>query len=82
MIFIKYLKSLKGGCPLKEIQEKKPAAERIFLHRDDELVTFASLTEEEKQEVREEVTVRLIESVMEGQGYKRVGEIHRKREYI
>ena len=65
---------------MKEVQEKKPVAERIFLYKDDELVTFASLTEEEKQEVREEVTVRLIERVMEGQGYKRVGGIHRRKE--
>lgn len=64
---------------MKKVQEKKPVAERIFLYKDDELVTFASLTEEEKQEVREEVTVRLIERVMEGQGYKRVGEVHRRK---
>lgn len=64
---------------MKEVQGKKPLAERIFLYKDDELVTFASLTEEEKQEVREEVTVRLIERVMEGQGYKRVGEVHRRK---
>ena len=31
-----------------------PAAERIFLYKNDELVTFASLTEEEKNEVRKE----------------------------
>lgn len=65
---------------MKEVQEKKPVAERIFLHKDDKLVTFASLTEEEKREVREEVTVRLIERVMEGQGYRRVGEVHRRKE--
>lgn len=47
----------------------KPAAERIFLYKDDELVTFASLTEEEKKEVREEVTRRLADSLMASQGY-------------
>lgn len=57
----------------------KSVAERIFLYKDDELVTFASLTEEEKEEVREEVTIRLITSVMESQGYKRVGDVHRRK---
>lgn len=57
----------------------KSVAERIFLYKDDELVTFASLTEEEKAEVRDEVTTRLITSIMESQGYKRIGGVHIKK---
>lgn len=51
----------------------KPAEERIFLYKDDELVTFASLTDQEKKEVKEEVTTRLADSLMASQGYVRVG---------
>lgn len=53
-------------------------AERIYLYKDDELVTLASLTKEEQDKVRHEVTVRMIENVMTAQGYKRVGEVHRR----
>jgi len=55
-----------------------PVAERIFLYKDDALVTFASLTEKEKEEVRKEFMVRLSDSIMASMGYKRVGEIHKK----
>lgn len=57
----------------------KSVAERIFLYKDDELVTFASLTDEEKSEIRDQITTRLITSVMESQGYKRVGGPHRRK---
>lgn len=57
-----------------------PAAERIHLYKDGELVTFASLTEEEKKEVRAEVTERLIDSYMTGLGYKRVSKTDKKGE--
>lgn len=55
-----------------------PVAERIFLYKDDELVTFASLTEEEKEEVQKEFMTRLSDRIMASMGYKRVGEIHKK----
>ena len=55
-----------------------PAAERRFLYKNDELVTFASLTEEEKNEVRKECMTRLSDRIMASKGYKRVGEIHKK----
>ena len=55
-----------------------PATERIFLYKNDELVTFASLTEEEKNEVRKECMTRLSDRIMASKGYKRVGEIHKK----
>lgn len=55
-----------------------PAAERIFLYKNDELVTFASLTEEEKNEVRKECMTKLSDRIMASKGYKRVGEIHKK----
>lgn len=58
----------------------KPVQERIFLYKDDELVTFASLTEEEKDRVRTEINVRAIETYMGSLGYKRVGEIHTGKE--
>lgn len=55
-----------------------PVAERIFLYKDGELVTFASLTEEEKEEVQKEVMTRISDRIMASKGYKRIGEIHKK----
>lgn len=58
---------------MKNENEKKPVAERIFLYKDEELVTFASLTEEEKKTVRAQVTEKLADGLMEPAGYRRVG---------
>lgn len=58
----------------------KPVQERIYLYKDDKLVTFASLTEEEKDQVRTEISVRAMETYMGSLGYKRVGEIHTNKE--
>lgn len=55
-----------------------PVAERIFLYKDDKLVTFASLTEEEREEVQKECMTRMSDRIMASKGYKRVGEIHKK----
>ncbi len=55
-----------------------PAAARLWLYNSVELVTFASLTEEEKNEVRKECMTRLSDRIMASKGYKRVGEIHKK----
>lgn len=49
----------------------RPVAERIFLYKDDRLVSFASLTKKEKEHVKNEVSNRLTDSLMASQGYTR-----------
>ena len=58
---------------MKKEKEKAPVEERIFLYKDEELVTFGSLTEEEKKAVRVQVTEKLADGIMESKGYRRVG---------
>lgn len=58
---------------MKKEKEKVPVEERIFLYKDEELVTFGSLTEEEKKAVRVQVTEKLADGIMESKGYRRVG---------
>lgn len=58
---------------MKKEKEKVPVEERIFLYKDEELVTFGSLTEEEKKMVRAQVTEKLADGIMESKGYRRVG---------
>lgn len=58
---------------MKKEKEKVPVEERIFLYKDKELVTFGSLTEEEKKAVRAQVTEKLADGIMESKGYRRVG---------
>lgn len=52
-----------------------PVAERILLHKGNELVTFASLSDEEKNCVKRQVFTILADGFMEPQGYRRKKEI-------